>query len=977
MEPARKLPHNIDPDTRPKLGIIDGGGETTPDRPGRDTMQALPETADDMSGAESDAATGAPGRHLHALPEPTHIDNVRGKGNEKGKSRWKGVFKKGGPALGIGGIVGIAGLVLVGLTSPSLLIVQMKETMVSRFNTQLSSMEARSNKLIFSKINGATSGYCNSVINVRCKFTSMSEKQVAKLENAGIKVNSEATTVTGRVKPISVEFQGETISPSQFASKTASSVQFRNALKQAYNPRYAGFVGKAWANTANKYKINKQMPALDADEDPEKARAKLSTIAQEGFEDSGGGRVSAGEPIDPACTGDDCAKWTEADAQAANEKSGVLKDSGSAAADDIRGKLSGINTGAVGSFVKITGPIDSACQIYGGVTALTYAAKTIRAAQLVRYAMIYMTVADAIKAGESPDPADMALLGGILTATVTDPNDPTRQLLGSAADSFGYKYAAFGDSGASAKSMNVANRFMAGGGMVGELNGITTSALSLFGGNRQQASQTCGVLANPVVQGVSIVAGVAALFVPGANVTKIVIGAAGGATLAIAMSVLPALLGDIVAGTVTNDITGEESGNAIASGSGSLMSDTLAGENGNGPMSKDDTLAYLNLQEETENQYIADELQQTSPFDATNPNTFVGSIVAKLLPLQSSSNPITTLASLLNSSLGGLLPTTGAITTEQQAEALEVCNDLDTTDAGYATDPFCNVIRGIPPQYLNKDPLLVVDELVASGDLSESLAPQPAYQDFIKKCIQNEGPLGYSDPTIGYNNDEAKSCIITSSNVNYYLHFMDLRVELGLSDEDVAEENSSSTQTNGSILPPPDTEPYGQGWVLKKGVNYTQYACDPRMDDLGDITVNEFNFSYKICGEKGSTRTTGCGGRVGINAMISTNYMNMKEAAAAEGVNFGIADGYRRNNGCETSADGNSRHFHGTAMDLFSAVDGMTICWTPEPNTATANACRQKSNHQGTMVNWLDANAAKYGFLNLKSEAWHWSTGEN
>lgn len=972
MEPERKLPHDIAPETRPQLGVIDGGGETTSDRPGRDTIQALPQTADDLSNAETEAATGS-GRHLSALPdEPSHINNVRGKGKEKAK----GWFKKGGPALGVGGIVGIVGLVMVGLTSPSLLIVQLKETMVGRFNTQLSTMEARSNKLIFSKINGATSGYCNSVVSVRCKFTSMSEKQVAKLQKAGITVNSEATTVTGRVKPVSFEFKGETIPPNQFASKTASSVEFRNALKQGYNPKYAGFTGKAWGNTATKYKVNKQMPELEADKDPEKARAKLTTIAAEGFEDAGSGKVTAGDLIDPDCTGDDCAKWSEEDAKQANEKSGILKDSGTKAADDIRGKLSGINAGAVGSFVKITGPIDSACQIYGGVTALTYAAKTIRAAQLVRYAVIFMTVADAIKAGESPDPEDMALLGGILTAVVTDPNDPTRQLIGAGTDSFGYKYAAYGDSKVSTKSMTIANRFMAGGGMVGELNGITNTALSFFPDGRQGANKTCGVLANPIVQGVSVVAGIAALFVPGANVTKIALGATASAAVGLAMATLPALLGDIVAGTVTEGIVGEEAVNAIASGSGSLMSDTLAGENGNGPMSKPDTLAYLNLQQETQDRYIADELQQTSPFDATNPHTFVGSIVAKLIPLQSSSNPLTTLSSLINSSLSSVIPTSKALTEQQQAESLEICNDLDVVDAGYATDPFCNVIRGIPPQYLNKDPMVVIDELVASGDLSEDGVPQASFTDFVKQCIQNEGPLGYSDPTIGYNNEEAQKCIINSSNVNYYLHFADLRVELGLSDEDTIQE-SSSGQTNNSIAPPPNTAPYGNGWVLKEGTDYSEYKCDPRMDDLGVITVDGFNFTYRVCGEKGSTKTTGCGMRVGINAMTSTNYMNMKEAAAAEGVSFGLADGFRRNNGCETSQDSNSRHFHGTAMDLYSTVDGYTICWTSGPNTAVANGCRQKQNHEGTMVRWLDANAAKYGFMNLKSEAWHWSTGES
>src|SRR5690606_27639132 len=149
-------------------------------------------------------------------------------------------------------------------------------------------------------------------------------------------------------------------------------------------------------------------------------------------------------------------------------------------------------------------------------------------------------------------------------------------------------------------------------------------------------------------------------FIPGVNVGKAIAGASIHITISFAISMIPTLLADIVAGTVTNGITGEEAGNAITSGSGKLLSDSIAGQNGAAPMTKDDALAYNSLQTQTTNQYIADELENTSPFDATNPHTFVGSIASALLPLKSSSNPITSIASLLASSIRGIVPQSNA-----------------------------------------------------------------------------------------------------------------------------------------------------------------------------------------------------------------------------------------------------------------------------------------------------------------------------
>lgn len=965
MEPARKLPHDVEPDIRPKLGVIDGGGETTPDRPGRETMRAL--DASDVGAAEAGAAKGA--------PKPDFVDNVTPSGgsgdNPGGKGRFKGWFKKAGPVAGIGSLFGIGGFVLIGLTSPSLLIVQLKETMVGKFNTQLASMEVRSNKLLVSKISGATSGTCGSVLTIRCKFTTMSAKQVDRMKAAGIEVQGKEV-VGGRVKPTGLVFEGNTIAPKDFSRMANTDARFKSALKTAYNAKYAGFVGKAWAAVAGRFKVNKKLPELEAAKDKDAARAKMNQIAKEGTGDAGSRmRVT---PSDEDCTSN-CISKEEADR--INAKADEINDGAkNSAASEVRSKLSGIGTSTAANFFKISAPLDYACQVYGATTALTYGAKAIRSAQLVRYAMIFFSVADAIKGGASPDPADVAVLGEALTTTVVDSADTTKTLVASATDSFGYKYAEYGDAGASEQSLSIANRFMAGGGFVGEMSAATAALMSVIPGGRQGASNTCGVLANPFVQGGSIILGVAALLVPGANVTKAVVSAAAGAAVGITLAVLPGLLMDIVAGTVTDDIVGEEAGNAITSGAGTLMSDALAAQNGNGLMTKEDTLAYNALQTQTVNDYIAYELEGASPFDATNPHTFLGSLSSALMPLRSSSNPLTFVNGLFASSVKNIVPSSSAVTTAQQAAALEVCQDQDAIDAGYAVDPFCNVIRGIPPQYLNKDPVAVVESLIANGDLTASEAPTGQYTDWMNKCITSDGPVGYSNLDAGFNQDEASACVITDSKIaDRYLYYMDLRIEAGMNDEDTVDGSAENTQNTGR--PPEAIDRGGNGgWTLANNVDYSHYQCDPRTPDAGTYTSSQYGWTIRLCEVDFNTSDFGAGnGGNLVNALISTNAMNMFEAAAADGVSLGLSDGMRRRPPAYFSM-----HSTGLAMDLGTPIGGATICYGGSTTNgygslaAAEAACKRRGGEHYKAYTWLRANSERFGFFNFVNEPWHYST---
>lgn len=894
----------------------------------------------------------------------------------KNKEKAKGWFRKAGPLIGVGGGLGIGGFVLIALTSPSLLIVQMKETMVNKFNTQLSAMEIRSNKLLVAKMNGATSGFCSSTVSIRCKFTTMSDKQIKRMADAGIEVKGEKT-LTGRTRPTTLVFDGKEIDAPNFLRETNSNPQLKSALKQSYNVKYAGFTGKAWAAVANRFKISKQAPELDAASDKEKAKTKMNDIAKEGTDD-----VGTRKTIDASEEGCETNCTSQEDADKINKGAEELDADGKsgAAAADVRSKLSGLNSGSVTSAFKVTGVVDSYCQLYGGLTTLSYASQAIKAAQLARYFMIYASIADAIKAGVSPDPADISLLGEVLTTTVQDSSDTSKTLVGSATDSYGYKYAAYGDAGSSEQSMSIANRFIAGGGFVGTLSSISSLVSTGLGGTKN-AKSVCGTLANPVVQGASVVLGILSFFIPGANVAKMTAQAVVSVTVSTVVALLPSMLADIVAGTVTENIVGEEAGNAITSGAGSIMSDALAAQNGAAPMSKSDAIAYNNLQTETTNQYIADEVQESGPFDATNKYTFLGSISSTLLAARSNSNPLTGLASIFTNSLKNITSTnTSAVSSEEYAKSLEVCSDVNIKEVGYAVDPFCNVIRGIPERYLNKDPLVVVDEL-GSTNITESGTPIGAYKEFIDKCITTEEPLGFEDPTTGYDVDAAQSCIINDSNANYYLNYMDQRISLGMDGEDT---EGNSTETAATTEKPDGAVDVKNGWTLSPNVDYSKYTCD-------STRTPEANPAFKITADPNNSPATGAtirlcqipyyggGGDNGSNllaSVISTNAMNMFDAARSEGIQLQLNDGMRL-----TFSDGYvSQHTTGLAMDI-GVVDENTICrlgadkktgWGTAENAEVE--CSRIGGAQYKAYKWLQENAAKYGFYNYEVEPWHWST---
>lgn len=710
----------------------------------------------------------------------------------------------------IGGIFGLS------FVTPGLLLIHMKEVISDKLNTQLASMDMRTEKVLVKKVSGqATSGFCTSKVTIRCKLTSLNDKQVQNLEKAGIKVVTDGdTTITGRIKPTALEFNGKTLTGANLAREMRADRQLGSALNRGYNPKMAGFADKVWGKFADRLKISKA-PLFDSSiASDEERTAKLQEYTENGTSSKGSSLyVETDDEFD-----DGKKKWVNSEGDAVDEATAKARN---AQLTDIEGRLTtgvekvtssgekastsivseadevvkaarhDINLTRVTGFFSLWGVADAACSVYGGIQAVGYGAKVIRAGQMARYAINFLTMADSMKAGDA-SPEDVAYYAGVLTKTTVKEawNDTTKEFekvtTKAATDSFGYKYAAYGDVGPPSAS---ATQFLAGGGLGGELSNVTNDLLNKVPGGKSALDKTCDTIRNPFVQGAGVIAGVALMLIPGAGQaisawkTGYQVGV--GITLGAATIVLPSLLDDIVAGVLIDDsVFGELAGDAYVSGAGVIMSG-VAGMGGNAPLKPEQAVAYAGMQNEVIARYAEQERLNSSPLDGSNPHTFMGKIVGQLLPLASKRDSTisyaSTAASIVTRSFSSILaPSTRAVS----AEDYMLCQDYDYRELNLATDPFCNPIRGIPPQYLNADPIEIVDFLENKGHIDgDSGEPKSKeYKNFIKNCIDRTEPFGHN----GSSDSTGKGCFIEGDATEalkrayFYLHHIDKRIIDGM-----------------------------------------------------------------------------------------------------------------------------------------------------------------------------------------------------
>lgn len=935
---------------------------------------------------------------------------------------------------------GFFGLIIGGLLAP----IAFFDTLSDDLNDQVASLDIRNVSILASssgsKGASALSSCDKSTESIKCRTRTLSQTQVDRLAKANINVTGNK--VGDRLDPTSYTYDTKTYSPTEFSSAVQSNDTVRQAYKRAFNMKVLGLSDQTFVgNTLGRFGGSKLGPELTGDQ--EENVSKL--LNRDG---GSGGTVSAPTFVPKETNSDGTPKEgtvytiegdTSGKEYSKAEADAITAKANEASSDNVQpSRLAG--DAAINS-VSAFGYWNLACSVKAKISAASTATKIANQRAASNYAMEIASLAYKAKAGDitadegavlteifhktdsrkkitAPEKAfetsSVAEDGSIVPNQSADimidnPNygkslldsplvktslDKTPNLKRTASEK---QYAV----GVSNKSLFA--------GISGEQD-VIDAVNNVTGGSD---NALCDFVQSPLGQGLGILAGLP-LAVSG-----------GVGTLAIKVPVFVSLYGSMLmldhmidsslANTVIPEDTDKspvDAGSIIWTGYSGLLGTTAAGR---GMLSGDSKqiIAYQKTSQQSKQDYIAIEQQDTSPFDPSSRYSFVGSFVLTLSSMTSSSlsvsNALRNIGSVVTGSFASILKPASTYAASIDPSRFEQCDDVKYSSVGISADIQCNV------RYVMSDSDLALDtydvqtamETTACGgapcvqeDTTTGLpggyfpSNAEAAQQFADDYIAGKPNSLYSSRT--YDNDYARfldfcayralpygelygpnvdaseawqtgaNCRLEGAPYSYFrVYTLDVST-INITDKVYDYSDIGSSTLVGR---PDDTDDYGNGWNLRAGVDYSKYPCDPRTADKGTYTNPDRKFTIRVC----DTKIKGI--KTDIASVVSTNFMNMYEAAKKDGITFFMAEGLRRAG--DEYYNPQSRHSAGVAFDLGSIENGNgSFCYIAGGNISIAKACRSNPGPAGIAVRWLDAHAKEYGFQNLEGEAWHWSTGE-
>lgn len=708
---------------------------------GKNGEKVNDKSEDDPQSSDSDGGDGSNDQVKDKEENPSSLYKAASEamGMTGLSGKMMGRFLKGGPT---GAVVGLMLLAVfgigggTGLISSSILI-NLKEV----FHNDRA--DGTRTNIFFSR--AVTShmikpgGVPCTGIKIKCRAGSMNEKQIAKFEKAGYKVEGKVVDADGKVteekytspdKKVTADGK-EPAKPADISGKkvlvekvtfpdgkvvttgggfigyTKNKITARASFLKVFNPRSAFFLNDRFNGI-----LEKTFHFSKSDTIKGKTKAEID----KNFNEKVGGNTK--EEV----------------------KSGKVQTRQQKTIEETQKKTSG-SLGKVGNIAGIA--VSGVCTAYNSARFATATLKLIRLYQLVSFALPWLQAADQIKDGGKIEPEVVDNLASRLTTsesnkTLTEnmtwngqpykagQKNPKYGL--TATDSEGYKIAAYGDR---ANLADFAKTWLIGGEKGSAayessdmLHSISTmnNVFSVSAGNAIIRT-SCKILANPVLATASIGAIVAdclSVFAgnaQGAQGCGTAIGwVAAGAAANFAISYFASQMlkqgMEVAKNFITgSDLDGVDAGDAIAAGAGAMLGTTATASGLRPSTSVAETQNYITRTDDLNNQYIAAEIYNArdTPFDMTNQYSFLGSIV-KQIPVSASSNKsiFNQLATLL-----GVIPNSFNLVTSGDAYALYSqpafdqterydCNDKDLEAIGVIGDKFCSIATIMPNYELDK-----------------------------------------------------------------------------------------------------------------------------------------------------------------------------------------------------------------------------------------------------------------------------------
>lgn len=175
------------------------------------------------------------------------------------------------------------------------------------------------------------------------------------------------------------------------------------------------------------------------------------------------------------------------------------------------------------------------------------------------------------------------------------------------------------------------------------------------------------------------------------ELVKVAVSAAASLFFHAAIPIIAKKVANVIIKDAATEWFGEDLGNALVSGASKYLGGN-ATSGGQSPGSKAKVLGYL----VEKNAVIAEEAKYQrsvrSPFDASSPYTFLGSLAYSIMPFAYSNNSLISsirdMSSIATSAMVGMMPTVSAVDIENELTSTGDCPLLETT--GVVGDAFCN-----------------------------------------------------------------------------------------------------------------------------------------------------------------------------------------------------------------------------------------------------------------------------------------------
>lgn len=764
-------------------------------------------------------------REAEDTPSDNWATNVSG--NSAGKNQSfdlkkfgkKLLTKRGAAVGGVTGIIAAGGISLSMIFSPAMLLVHIKEVVLDRFNIQDTAIQERSDKILAAKIAGKSTKGCEGA-KLTCRFGKMSNKMLKSMADSGIVPykDGKPLVIDDDVKDWRKTQRPDEFRPTEEAKgrfnlkKGQTGIKAREfntflrnnpsaaaIFRKAFNPKWAAFWDSTYTRFLNKVGFGGKGSKIKGDD-----KKSIEESVKENADKAGDNSLDAnGESKNNDKETNEDQKKANENATASNE--GAANDvndatkSAKGSAAELGEKVGKIGKSGALAFVSMY------CFITVDAPKISKALRALQMAQLISFSLTFLQVADKIKtSNNTPVSADeVSTIGSLFTQSKKDSSG--KYVKKSAMESDGMLYALEGNTKFNSSTSDITN-WIPGGGIMQTITTLSNTLSSSNATYKKAVDTSCKAFNSPVGQ----VFQLAVDFNPAGIAIQ-------GAMLVVTQTpwfknamekLFKAMAGQLIHNT---DVM-EDFGNAVANGMVYSM-----GEGGSAgatmPMTVDQAVAYSKMTTETRIANAAIDRAELSPFDATNPNTFMGSIVTKMIPYYGAvqSSPLGALGAVtdvVSNTFSSILTPKSSAYANLTKDNLTSCGDVGITSQGIAADPICNIQYGIPTNYLTSiDPADNVQWLINKGYVLDDDSGG-GYED--DDSIVSGSPLEtyLTNCRFGGEESDTKDCIIDSEEkARYALYYIDHRIQKDMDGEDeyksdasvtAASSGSSNSATTGS-----------------------------------------------------------------------------------------------------------------------------------------------------------------------------------